>query len=392
MNVNAMICELNPLHNGHMRLISRMKDDDPDAAILLVMSGNFTQRAGTAIFDKYERARAAIDSGADLVVELPFPFSSSGAEYFARAGVTIAEALGASRLYFGSECGDEARLRELCEITGSDEYRELSEAIRLRDPSLGAAAVREIALSRLVPGYSPDRTETPNDTLAIEYLRNAHIPCVAVKRVETPGASAIREMTAEQAAPYVPEATRRMMSESKRSDNAVLRRLIWENLRLRAIGRGQGEDIAGAALRRDISAFAECGGGLGERLIRLAGKAKSGDEFFAAAATKRYTNARILRASLFALCGVTARDAAAPVGFTVLLGATARGREVLAGRRKESSITLVTKPADMRESAAGNAAWLRQAGLAAFADSICTLTFDPPLDAGDFKRRSPYIK
>ena len=386
-----MICELNPLHAGHIHMLRRMREDDPDAALLLVMSGNFTQRGEAACFDKYARARAAVESGADLVVELPFPFSSGGAEVFARAGVEIAEALGATALYFGSECGDLERLREISAVTGSAEYRELSEAIAASDPTLGAASVRAAALSRLVPGYGGGRTETPNDTLAIEYIRNAHIPCVALKRVDTPTASAIRGMTADEAAPFVPEASARMMTGEKRSDDATLRRLIWENLRLRAVGSRRGGDIVGVRLERDIAAFAECGGGLGERLLRLAGECVNADEFFAAAATKRYTNARIRRAALYALCGVTPEDAGAPAAFTVLLGATARGREVLATRRKDAPIALVTKPADMLSRAGGNAVLLRAAGLAGYADSIYTLTFAPPLEADDFIRRMPYI-
>ena len=390
MNVHAMICELNPLHAGHLYMLRRMRDDDPAAAILLVMSGNFTQRSEAACFDKYARARAAVESGADLVVELPFPFSSAGAEDFARGGVEIAEALGASRLYFGSECGDVDRLRRLCEITGSAEYRETAEKIAGGDPTLGAAAVRSLALSRLIPGYAQSRAETPNDTLAVEYIRNAHIPCVAVKRIDAPTASAIREMTADEAAPHVPEATLRMMKDEKRSDDGALRRLIWENLRLRAVGSRRGE-VAGINLRRDISSVAECGGGLGERLLRIAGESVSAEEFFAATATKRYTNARIRRAAFFALCGVTPADVAAPALFTVLLGATSRGREVLAARRKDAPIALVTKPADMLAKDEKNAALLRAAGLAGFADSIYTLTFTPPLEADDFKRRTPYI-
>ena len=372
-------------------MLRRMREDDGDAAILLVMSGNYTQRSEAACFDKYVRARAAVESGADLVVELPFPFSSAGAESFARAGVGIAEALGASRLYFGSECGDEARLRTLSEVTGSREYRELSAKLASEDPTLGAAVVRELALTRLIPGYSPSRTETPNDILAIEYIRNAHVPFDAVKRIDTPPASAIRAMTEEAAAQFVPEATVRMMQSEKRSDDAVLRRLIWENLRLRAIGSRRGGDIAGVNLRRDVDECAECGGGLGERLLRVAGQTPDGDMFCAAAATKRYTNARIRRAALYALCGVTPEDVAAHARFTVLLGATSRGREALAACRRDAPIAIVTKPADMRSRASGNAALLRAAGISAFADSIYTLTFNPPLEADDFKRRSPYV-
>ena len=92
MSVTAIVCELNPLHNGHMHVMKAAKGD----AVVLVMSGNFTQRALSAAFHKYARAEAAVRSGADLVVELPFPYCSSGGEFFARAGVSIAERIGAA--------------------------------------------------------------------------------------------------------------------------------------------------------------------------------------------------------------------------------------------------------------------------------------------------------
>lgn len=386
-----MICELNPLHNGHLHMLDVMRRDDEDAAILLVMSGNYTQRAESAAFDKYARARAAVESGADIVVELPFPFSSAGAERFARAGVRIAEALGATKLYFGSECGDIERLRTISRVTGSEEYRALSAKLAADDPGLGAAALREAALAKLIPGEAQIRTETPNDTLAIEYIRNAHIPCAAVGRVETPGASAIRQMSALEAAPFVPEATKRMMENEKRSDVNVLRRLIWENLRLRFVGSRRGGVIAGVELRRDISVFAECGGGLGDRLLRLAGGAADAQEFFAAAATKKYTNARIRRAALYALCAVEPEDVASPALFTVLLAANEKGREVLAAVRKDCAVAVMTKPANALSRAAGNGALLRAVDLAMFADSIYTLTFTPPLSSDDYIRRTPYI-
>ena len=74
-----------------------------------IMSGNSTQRGELAITDKYLRAEAAIKCGADLVLELPFPWCSASAEYFALAAVSIAGAIGDS-LLFGSECGDITRL------------------------------------------------------------------------------------------------------------------------------------------------------------------------------------------------------------------------------------------------------------------------------------------
>lgn len=393
MNVHAMICELNPLHNGHLSVIERMKRDDDSALTLLVMSGNFTQRAGAALFDKYARSRAALECGADIVVELPFPFSSSGAEYFARAGVHLAEGLGASRLYFGSECGDIKRLYRIAEIVGSTQYRAVCDEICAADPTLGAAAVRERALCYFIPDCpagqqtvpSPDcpagRAEQPNDTLAAEYIRNAHIPCVAVKRTDTASASAIREMTDSEAADFVPGAVLEMMARENRSDAGKFRRILWESLRLRS----------------EVPAdFAECGGGLGERLFRIARESTDAGEFFCSAATKRYTNSRIMRASLFALLGVTARDIDATPQYAVLLAASARGREYLRAERRSLALPIVTKPADVIsavDSLAPEAAeeGRRLAELWRRADELYTLTLDVPREAGHFMRCRPYM-
>ena len=115
MSVTAIVCELNPLHNGHMHVMKAAESD----AVVLVMSGNFTQRALSAAFHKYARAEAAVRSGADLVVELPFPYCSSGGEFFARAGVSIAERLGADRLVFGSSCADRGLLSDIARTLSS---------------------------------------------------------------------------------------------------------------------------------------------------------------------------------------------------------------------------------------------------------------------------------
>lgn len=380
MKVHAMICELNPLHNGHLSVMERMRDDGPDAVILLIMSGNFTQRAGAALSDKYARARTAIECGADLVVELPFPFCSSGAEYFARAGVQIAEKMGASRLYFGSECGDIGRLRLISDVTGSEEYRDLFSAMCAADATLGAAAARGRALSRLIPGYTAERA--PNDTLAAEYIRNAHIPCTAVKRLDTACASEIRRMPPGEAAGFVPRATIAMMERETRSDAAKLRRILWEHLRL---------------CRDAVGDFAECGGGLGERLCRIARGSTDAEEFFAAAATKRYTNSRIARAALFALLGVTTEDLRLTPRRALLLAASARGRSFLSsGRGEENEVRVVTRPAGLSSATDGLSPGAREeagrlAALGRYADELYTLTLDPVRDAGEFMKRRPYI-
>ena len=105
--ISAVICETNPCHNGHAALFQRAKTVCGENGVLIaVMSGNFVQRGLPAVWDKYRRAALLIEQGVDLVVELPYPWSAAGGEDFARAGVSIADRLGAAHLVFGSERGD----------------------------------------------------------------------------------------------------------------------------------------------------------------------------------------------------------------------------------------------------------------------------------------------
>ena len=71
----GIICEYNPLHLGHKKQIDRIREEyGPDCTIVCAMSGSFVQRGAPAILDKTLRAKAAIVSGADLVLELPVTF------------------------------------------------------------------------------------------------------------------------------------------------------------------------------------------------------------------------------------------------------------------------------------------------------------------------------
>ena len=100
MKISAIICEFNPIHKGHKRLIDLARNTSD--YVVCVMSGNFTQRGLPACADKYARARHAVRCGADLVVELPTVFACASAENFALGGVKIASMMGAETLLFGS--------------------------------------------------------------------------------------------------------------------------------------------------------------------------------------------------------------------------------------------------------------------------------------------------
>ena len=70
MKITAVIAEYNPLHNGHLKLIKKARKETKPDALVIVMSGSFTERGDICVTDKYTRAQWAIDCGADLVIEL----------------------------------------------------------------------------------------------------------------------------------------------------------------------------------------------------------------------------------------------------------------------------------------------------------------------------------
>ena len=128
MKTAAIICEYNPFHNGHKYQIEQAKLTHD--AVVCIMSGSFVQRGDIAVFDKWTRAKAALSSGCDLVIELPVCHSLNTAELFAFGGVSLADSLGViDTLFFGSESGDIEKLSKASEILLAEPF-EISEKIK----------------------------------------------------------------------------------------------------------------------------------------------------------------------------------------------------------------------------------------------------------------------
>ena len=85
----GIICEYNPFHNGHIYHINKIKEMFPDSVIILVMSGNFTQRGDVSIINKWNKTKIALNHNVDLVVELPFIFTNQSADTFAFGACSI---------------------------------------------------------------------------------------------------------------------------------------------------------------------------------------------------------------------------------------------------------------------------------------------------------------
>ena len=176
MKTTAIICEFNPLHTGHKKLIDYAKAFSD--IVICIMSGNFTQRGLPACCDKYRRAKHAILAGADLVVELPTVFATAAAENFAYGGVAISNELKVDYLLFGSECGDIEQLTDCAnKLLNKDVNRQIADEIKK-----GVSYPKAVANALNSPIL-----EKPNNILAIEYIKalvrsKSHITPITITR------------------------------------------------------------------------------------------------------------------------------------------------------------------------------------------------------------------
>ncbi len=401
MKTVAIISEYNPFHNGHAYQIAEIKKCfGEDAAIISIMSGNYVERGDLAILGKFQRARMAVDCGASLVLELPFPFSLAGAEHFARAAVEIAHKLGAvDILSFGSECGDIEVLRRTAHRLSSPDFeatvKELLNSEEYR--GTGYATVRALAYTRLYGRGEAAILSTPNNILAIEYLKAlAHFDSSILPHTilrdgtddDAPNSSAFAGATYlrsllygakwKEALPYIPkEAQKTLLSAYENGEAPTVINSLSPLL------------LSSLRLEKKNFEVAECSGGLYERLRRMAKSCGSLEEFWQAAATKKYTDARIRRATLFSYLGVTPAHLRESVLYTQVLAMDGKGQAVLHHIRKTADIAILTKPADT-EKLSPKAK--EQATRAYRADSVYTLALPKPKAEDAFLAVSPYRK
>ena len=158
----VIICEFNPLHNGHRRLLNRAREAGAEN-VICVMSGNAVQRGELACLDKYSRARHAVLAGADAVIELPAEYTLSAARQFALGGVKIANLVKDATLFFGSECGNVKALEDVAALSTDKEVNERIKAALSRGVGY-PAAFAEATGSNIIEN-------SPNNTLGIEYIK-----------------------------------------------------------------------------------------------------------------------------------------------------------------------------------------------------------------------------
>ena len=357
MRVVGIVTEFNPFHNGHALLLERAREAmGEDTAVVCCMSGDFVQRGEAAVWSKFARAEAAARCGADLVFELPLPWALSSAEGFARGGVGLLAALGVvDCLCFGSECGETEPLERAAEALlrpalAAELRRELESGIPF-------AAARQRALAAVTDEETARLVETPNNILAVEYIRAIYelgldLGFMTVRRegAEHDGqgegsirsASELRSRIAagKSCSGFMPDAALAVFErEAERGRGPVLMETLEPMLlaRLRMLPD------------EEFSRLPDASEGLGNRLRAAVRDEPTLDGVLAAAKSKRYALSRIRRMTMCACLGVREGMAEGVPPYARLLAASERGRELLRRAQDKSRIPIITKAAAARQ-------------------------------------------
>lgn len=189
MNITGIITEYNPFHNGHLYHLTEARKNTNADGVICIMSGNFVQRGGPAIIDKWKRTEMALNNGVDLVIELPTFYAVSSAEFFAKGAVSILNSLGiVNSIFFGSECGDVNKLIEISQVLVNEDSRYKSILKENLDKGLTFAKAREKSLMEYLNNTEiNDVLLSSNNILGIEYIKsilklNSSIKPITLKR------------------------------------------------------------------------------------------------------------------------------------------------------------------------------------------------------------------
>ncbi len=357
MRIVGLITEYNPFHNGHLHhLQESLRVAEADASVA-VMSGHFLQRGEPALVDKWVRTEMALAAGVDLVLELPFPFACNSAPHFALGAVQSLNALGVvDALCFGSEAGELEPLQKVAQSlvahAGTIEAR-TRELLRC---GVSYPAARAEVLSERFPELPSETMSSPNNILGIEYLKalqttSNRIQAFTITRRgagyhstdvtgQIASATGIRKLLGEdgEIEDLIPEDCFEILSAALDEGRSLHYERLFTSLQTFLLQELEA-----------LSGIYQVEDGLGQRLVDAAMTSSTYIELADAIKSRQWTLTRIQRILSYVLLQVAGDEMnrfleSGPL-YLRTLGATEKGRQVLANSRKKRSLPMILDPA-----------------------------------------------
>lgn len=335
----GIIAEYNPFHNGHLYHLNQIKEKYPDHTIVLVMSGNYTERGDVSIIDKWKKAEIAQKAGIDLIVELPFPFATQSADYFSYGAITLLEHLKVEKVVFGSESNNIEDLETIvdCQLNNED-FDKLVKVYSKFGKNYPTA------LSLALKDLTGKEITTPNDLLGISYIKaikknNYNIKPETIKRTnlyheeelneEISSATAIRKALKENKdiEKHVPDFTLPYLKDLHFIED------YYTLLKYKILT----ED--------DLSKYQTVDEGIDQLLKKEISASSTYEELVTKLKSKRYTYNKITRMLLHILCNFTKEKAKQfqDISYIRLLGFNEKGRQYLNSIKKDIEVPIISK-------------------------------------------------
>ena len=382
MKIGGIIAEYNPFHKGHSYQIEEFKKKSSLSHIVVAMSGNFVQRGGPALIDKYARTQMALHNGVDLVIEIPSIFAGQTAEIFARGGLLSLNSLGCVDSFcFGSEDGDIDKLSKLADFMFNESTWIQDRSRLLMKEGLSYSRARQEAISNAFKDFNVDSLlGGSNNILALEYLKEARrlktsMEPMTIKREgssynsldiydEIPSASAIRQVILNAQSDKTP-------CENKELDQPVkeVLRQAMDNTSLELLDNivSQGIDLMGeesffqeisyivAREGHSIKEYFEVNDGLENSIQSQVAKSISLEDSLGKLSNKSHTRSKVRRALYNILLGISWSDVDQAklmyrLPYIRVLGMNDRGRDILRLTKEKSDLDIITSPAKAKAS------------------------------------------
>ena len=330
----GIIAEYNPFTNGHLYHLNKIKEKYKDYTIILVMNGHFSQRGTPSIINKFKRTEIAIKLGIDLVIELPYPFATQSADFFAYGAITILEHLKVEKIVFGSESDNINDLELIAKTQINND--ELDKLVGIYS-KLGYNY--PTALSNSIFDLTNKRITTPNDLLGVSYIKvilnnNYNIKYETIKRTNDyhqsiESATQVRELLKnnKDVKDYIPEIELEYLNNLHFNDdyfNILKYKIITE---------------------KELSIYQTVDEGIDKLLKKEINNASSIDELIQLVKSKRYTYNKISRMLNHILCNFTKEKAEKfkQIKYIRILGLNIKGRNYLNKIKKDIDIPIISK-------------------------------------------------
>lgn len=329
----GIICEYNPFHNGHIYHINKIKKMYKDCLIILVLSGNFTQRGDVSIIDKWKKTEIALNY-VDLVVELPFIFASQSADLFCKGAVEILKTLKVDAVVFGSEENNIEKLKKISNIQDTIEYNKLVKKY------LDQGDNYPTSTSKAIYSLTKETIKKPNDLLGlgyVKYLKNTNIEPIPIKRTNDyldenlkgniTSAASIRKALQDKKdiKKYIPKITYKYLKNIKFIDD------YFDLIKYRIISD-------------DISKYQTVDEGIENRVKKYIGQCNNVKELLDKVKTKRYTYNKLRRMLIHILVGLTKEEAnkMKNIRYIRILGFNKNGQKYLNQIKKQIDIPIIS--------------------------------------------------